>query len=226
MSGRFASYQDWDLEGLGNWTRQDDNACVETRTRSDYNEVVDRVVSGNTSTLTHDKNGNTTDTGYSSVGGQNFPGGGLRMAWDALGRLRKVYKNNNTPASTGDDVLVGEYFYDCRNRRVERVVTNSGSLNGTTTYHYDGWRVVEERDGSDRVTNQYTYGNYVDEVWTLDDRRGGNTVANLNDNTGVARHFYLSNTQYSIHGITREGSSTTPGTLDEAYQYDADGKQR
>jgi len=67
MSGGVSAYQDWDLEGLGNWSRQDDNGRVETRTHSDFNEIVDRVVSGNTSTLTHDKNGNTTDTGYSSL---------------------------------------------------------------------------------------------------------------------------------------------------------------
>jgi len=224
MSGGISAYNDWDLEGLGNWSRQDDNGRVETRTHSDFNEIVDRVVSGNTSTLTHDQNGNTTDTGYSSLGGQSFPGGGLRMEWDAIGRLRKVYQNSNTPGSTGDDVLVGEYLYDTQNRRVRKTVTNSGSLNGTTDFYYDGWRVVEERDGSDTLTNQYTYGNVLDEVWTLD-RRAGYTLANLNDNTGVARHFYLSNTLYSVSGITREGSSTTPGTLDEAYQYDAYGKQ-
>lgn len=146
------------------------------------------------------------------------------MEWDALGRLRKIYKNNNTPGSTGDDVLVGEYLYDTQNRRVRKVVTNSGGLNGTTDFYYDDWRVLEEHDGSDSITNQYTYGNYLDEVWTLD-RRAGFTVPNLNDNTGVARHFYLSNTLYSVAGLTNEGSSTTPGTLREAYQYDAYGKQ-
>jgi RHS repeat-associated protein len=224
MAGGVGFYQDWDLEGLGNWARQDDNARVEARTHSDFNEIVDRVVSGNTATLTHDMNGNVTDTGYSSLGGQNFPGGGLRLEWDALNRLRKVWKNNNTPGSTEDDVLVGDYTYDAGNRRMQKVVTNSGSLNGTTLFFYEGWRVLEERDGSDAVTNQYVYGNYLDEVWTLDDRRSGGTVASLNDNSGSNRHFYLANTLYHVYGLTTEGSSTTPGTLKEAYQYDAYGR--
>ncbi len=74
MAGGVGFYQDWDLEGLGNWSRQDDNARVETRTHSDFNEIVDRVVSGNTATVTHDKNGNVSDTGYSSLGRPEFPG--------------------------------------------------------------------------------------------------------------------------------------------------------
>lgn len=32
-------FQDWDLDGLGNWQRQDDNARVETRNHSDFNEL-------------------------------------------------------------------------------------------------------------------------------------------------------------------------------------------
>jgi len=84
---------------------------------------------------------------------------------------------------------------------------------------------MEERDGSDAVTNQYTYGNRLDEVWTLDNRRNSGTVATLNDHTGVLRHFYLSNTLFHVYGLMNEGSSTTPGTLREAYQYDAYGKQ-
>ena len=225
MAGGVGFFQDWDLEGLGNWTRQDDNARVETRTHSDFNEIVDRVVSGNTATLSHDKNGNLTDTGYTTLGGQNFPGGGLRMEWDPLNRLSRVYKNNNTPGNTADDVLVAEYIYDCQNRRMRKVVTNSGSLNGTTHFYYEGWRVVEERDGSDAVTNQYTYGNYLDEVWTLDNRRGSAPLSWLNDNTGVYRHFYLSNTLYHVYGLMNEGSSISPGTLREAYEYNAYGRQ-
>jgi RHS repeat-associated protein len=225
MSGGVAFYQDWDLEGVGNWSRQDDNSRVETRNHSDFNEINQRTVGGQNATLTYDKNGNTTDTGYSTLGGQNFPGGGLRLEYDTLNRLKKVYQNSNTPGSTGDDVLVAEYVYDGQNRRMQKAVTNSGALNGTTSFYYEGWRVIEERDGSDAVTNQYTYGKYLDEVWTLDNRRSSGTVANLNDNTGVLRHFYLSNTLYHVCGLTNEGSSTTPGTLKEAYQYDAYGKQ-
>ncbi len=225
MAGGVTFYQDWDLEGVGNWSREDGVARVETRTHTDFNEIDQRTVSGTSSQLIYDKNGNTTDTGYETLGGQSFPGGGLRLVWDALNRLKKVYKNNNTPAYAEDDVLVAEYVYDSQNRRMRKVVTASGSLNGTSDFYYDGWRVLEERDGSDAVTNQYTYGNYLDEVWTLDNRRNGSAVADLNDHTGTSRHFYLSNTLCHVFGLMNEGSSATPGTLLEAYQYNAYGRQ-
>lgn len=200
--------------------REDDNARVETRNHTDFNEINQRTVSAQNTTLTYDGNGNTTDTGYSSLGGQSFPGGGLRMEWDALNRLRKVWKNNNTPGSTGDDILVGDYTYDCQNRRMRKVVTNSGSLNGTTDFYYEGWRVVEEHDGSDAILQQYTYGNYLDEVWTLDNRRSGITVAQLNDLVANERHFYHANTLYDVYGLTDETTA-----LKEAYQYDPYGRQ-
>ena len=87
-------------------------------------------------------------------------------------------------------------------------------------FYYEGWRVVEEHDGSDAIQRQYVYGNYLDEVWTIDNRSGGNTVASLNDGTGNQRHFYHCNTLYHVYGITDE-----TGALIEAYQYDAYGKQ-
>jgi len=220
MAGSVAFFQDWDLEGLGNWTRLDDDARVETRDHSDFNEIFGRTVVGNTSGLAHDKNGNMGDTGNTTLGGESFPGGGFRLEFDALNRMWRVYQNNNTLGTTSDDAVVGEYTYDCMNRRMRKVVTNSGALNGMTDYYYEGWRVYEERDGSDSVTQQYMYGNYLDEVWTLDDRRGGITVAQLNDSSGTERHFYQCNPLYAVYGLTDE-----IGTLKEAYQYDAYGGQ-
>jgi uncharacterized protein RhaS with RHS repeats len=72
---------------------------------------------------------------------------------------------------------VAEYTYAADGRRCRKVVTNAGGLNGTTDFYYAGPRVVEERDAADALAQQYVYGNYSDEVWTLDNRRGGITVA-------------------------------------------------
>jgi RHS repeat-associated protein len=185
---------------------------VETRNHTDFNEINQRTVAGNNALLAHDKNGNTTDTG---AFGASFPGSGLKLEWDALNRLRKVHKWD--PASFSYQ-LVAEHTYDCHNRRIRKVVTNSGAINGTTDFCYEGWRVVEERDGADAVTQQYTYGNYLDEVWTLDNRRGGITVVQLNDGTGSQRHFYHQNTLYSVFALTNEA-----GTIVEAVQYTAYG---
>ncbi|MBI1929358.1 hypothetical protein HYR99_34580, partial [Candidatus Poribacteria bacterium] len=189
-------FQDWDLEGLGNWPRFDNNGTVDNRTHSDFNEIV--VTQG--ATLTHDKNGNTTDDGTHTY------------EWDALNRLR-----NATNKGTG--LLVGTYTYDCHNRRMRKVVTNLRALNGTTDFYYDGWRVMEEHDVNDAITQQYTYGNYLDEVWTMD-KRAGVTVAQLNDGAGNQRRFYHCNTLYSVYALTDE-----TGSINEAVKsYDAYGK--
>jgi RHS repeat-associated protein len=213
-------YQDWDFDGAGNWTRQDDNGRVESRNHSDFNEIVQRIVSGNRSVVTHDKNGNTTNTGYESLGGQALPGGGLRIEYDAFNRARKVSRNNNTPENAGDDVLIAEYTYDSQNRRMRKVVLNSNALNGTTDFYYYEWQVVEERDGSDRVAQQYVYGNYIDEVWTVDNRRDAITVSQLNDGTGRERLFHHSNILYHVYALTNE-----TGTPLKIFQYDAFGKR-
>ena len=89
MAGGIAFSQDWDLDGLGNWPRFDDNGTVETRTHSDFNEIVAKGAS----TLTHDKNGNTTDDSVNTY------------EWDALNRLR-------TATNKGTSNLVGTYVYD------------------------------------------------------------------------------------------------------------------
>ncbi|MBI1927085.1 hypothetical protein HYR99_22935, partial [Candidatus Poribacteria bacterium] len=185
-------FQDWDLEGVGNWSDFFNNsATAENRTHSDFNEIVQK----GTATLTHDKNGNLTDDSVNTY------------EWDALNRLRKATRQS-------DSQLIGTYTYDCHNRRMRKVTATD-----TTYSYYDGWRVVEERDGGDAVTQQYVYGNYLDEVWTLDNRRGGITVAQLNDGAGNQRHFYHCNTLYHVYGLTDE-----TGALKEGYQYDAYGR--
>jgi len=215
---------DWTLDGLGNWatnpyTDQGIAAVTETRDHTDFNEINKRTIAGNNTTQTLDKNGNILDTGKQIVGGKIFKGGKIRMVWDSLNRLRQIYENNDTPGTTGDDTLIQELTYDCHNRRMRMVTTNNTTgLNGTIDYYYHGNRVVEEHDASDVIIRQYTYGNYIHEVWTLDDRTGGITIAQLNDGTGGERKFYHQNTLYSTFALTDE-----TGVIAEAYQYDAYG---
>ena len=196
-------YQDWQLDGLGNWQSVWKNsATAQTRTHSDFNEIVNN----NGTTLTYDTNGNLTDDGTVTV------------EYDALNRVKEVKRKSNSET-------LATYLYDASNRRMQKVVQNGGlpddeTLDGTTRFYYHGWRVLEERDGSGDIQRQFTYGNYLDEVWTIDDRDGV-TVANLNDSssgTAADRHFAHSNTLYHVYGITDED-----GDLVEGYQYDAYG---
>ena len=72
--------------------------------------------------------------------------------------------------------MVARLTYDVGATGCGRLQPVPGRFYGTTDFYYEGWRVVEEHDGSDAILRQYTYGNYLDEVWTLDNRVG-NTVA-------------------------------------------------
>lgn len=74
-------------------------------------------------------------------------------------------------------------------------------------------RIDEENQAYlDAITQQYTYGNYLDEVWTLDNRRtsGGASisVSRLNDGTGAQRLFFHQNTLYSPHALTDAPNAT------------------
>jgi RHS repeat-associated protein len=92
----------------------------------------------------------------------------------------------------------------------------SGALfrhNGRDIVAYPTWvylvgldaQIIEEQDsgGSGTVTT-YTYGNYIDEVLTMD--RAGN------------RYFHHQNTLWSVHALT-----DATGTVVERYAYDAYG---
>lgn len=205
--------QQWELDGVENWRKNVENGVVENRTPNEMNEY---VTVGSTNQF-HDDNGNLTNDGLR----------GYR--WDSKNRLRQVcLLDPNNPSGidgvpgTSDDcqapaaVQIATYSYDAMNRRIRKVVSNSGSLDGTTNFFYDGWRVLEERNGANAVVQQYVYGIYLDEPLVLD--------RNLNDDataigSGDQRLFYHQNKQYSVHALT-----AAAGAIVEAYQYDAYGR--
>ena len=80
--------------------------------------------------------------------------------WDSRNRLRR--------ATRKIDDVVSEYTYDAMGRRIRKIEDTSDPINTTTDYYYDGQRVVEERDGDGVLTQQYVYGNYIDEVLVMD----------------------------------------------------------
>jgi len=56
------------------------------------------------------------------------------------------------------DLQIAAYSYDGLGRRVKKVVTNSGNLDGTVLYFHDGQKVIEVRDGSENVVRQVIFG--------------------------------------------------------------------
>jgi len=205
--------QQWELDGVENWRKNIENGVIENRTPNEMNEYVTVGLANQF----HDDNGNLTYDGKR----------GYR--WDHKNRLGQVcLLDPNNPfgadgiAGTGDDcqapaaVQIATYSYDAMNRRIRKVVINSGSLNGTTDFYYDGWRTIEERNGANVVVQQYVYGIYLDEALVLDRNVNGDVTA---IGPGDQRLFYHQNTQYSVHALTNAA-----GTIAEAYQYDAYGR--
>jgi RHS repeat-associated protein len=177
----------WQLDGAGNW----DQVNNETRQFSSNNEIISRTTGSTTTNVTSDDNGNETSDGT------------YNYTYDALNRLRTVTR-------ISDGLLVATYSYDAMGRRIQKVVTNSGGLNGTTDYYLDGWQEIEERDASNTPTQQYVHGAYIDEPLVIDTNLSGTPT----------RYFYEQNTLYSVYALT-----DTTGKIVEAYLYDAYGRQ-
>jgi RHS repeat-associated protein len=194
--------EDWTLDGLSNWRINLINGVSQTRSVNNTNEYGTIVTGGgspSTDMLSYDSNGNVV----SSTGQQ------VAYQWDYKNRPRKVCTLSGSATHCTDPgaTLVAVYSYDALNRRTRKVITNSGSLNGTTNYYYDDWRTVEEHDGTDTLTQQYVYGAYLDEPVVLDRASG-------------PRLFYHQNALYSTFALT-----DPTGTVSEGYQYDAYGQQ-
>ena len=182
----------WTLDGVYNWRVNTVNGNPQNRSVNSVNEYT----SVNAGALIYDRNGNLVNDGT------------LGYQYDYRNRLRQVCALHSAANCTGAGaVLLATYSYDAMNRRTRKVVTNSGSFNGTTNFYYDGWRTIEERNASDTETQQYVYGVYEDEPLTLDPASG-------------PRLFYHQNALYSTFALTN-----LSGSVAEGYQYEPYGQQ-
>ncbi|MEK6674024.1 MAG: hypothetical protein AABZ47_00045, partial [Planctomycetota bacterium] len=139
---------------LSGWSPKFDNLKVGTDANSDgdLNDVGDTVVInedfGSTDTaVTYDKAGNLIDDGQ------------LQYVYDGWNRLVKVRfsKATSTTIQTAE--------FDGLGRRIKKVVSNSGEFDGTVVYFYDGQKIVETRNGSGNVYQQFIHGTqYIDEL--------------------------------------------------------------
>ena len=167
----------YNLDPVGNWTSKTTNAITQTRVHNATNELVQI----NSTTLTYDANGNVLNDGS------------YTYTYDEENRLTLITRNS-------DSAVVGQYQYDALSRRVQKIADPAGSP-VTTQYFYDNYRVIEEQNNLAVTQATYVYGNYVDEVITMD--RGGQT------------YFYHQNALWSVEAIT--DSTAAPV---ERYSYD------
>ena len=132
----------------------------------------------------HDDNGNLQDDENSTY------------EYDEENRLIRVTR-------IADSQVVGEYQYDALSRRVVKLI-DPGGMDISTHYFYDDARVLEEQDAFGVTQATYVYGNYIDEVMTMD--RGEQT------------YYYHQNSLWSVAAVTDSATNVV-----ERYAYDAYG---
>jgi len=212
----------YNLDGLGNWKQTayglvdgggTPTLNTETRAHNYLNQITtDRLaVTGGGTTTTpfaydHGNNASSGDPNVQRRGNGNLVNDGVCIyTYDALNRVVQV----NSAASP--ETVWAAYTYDAFGRRMSKVVSNGGlpgdsTLNGTTVFGYDGWRVVEDSDGAGTALRQYVWGRYIDELIQM------RTIS------GAVDQYLLSDLLYRAVALT-----DSSGNIVEAYDTDAYG---
>lgn len=109
------------------------------------------------------------------------------------------YQNRIVEIRDQADMTLAAYVYAADNRRILRTVGAD-----TTRYLYDGWQVLEERDGTDTLLRQYVDGRRIDEHVQMTD------VAAV----GSPEYYYHGNSQGFVGALTDDA-----GSVVELYEY-------
>jgi RHS repeat-associated protein len=172
----------YNLDKLGNWDSKTSDSVTETRTHNAVNEIT----SINGVPIFHDNNGNLSED-------ETF-----RYAYDEENRLIQATRKS-------DNRVVGQYQYDALSRRIKKIADPFPvSSPVETRYFYDDARIMEEQNPAMMTLATYVYGNYIDEVLTMD--RSGQTF------------YYHQNSLWSVEAITDSLANVV-----ERYTYDAYG---
>lgn len=170
------------LDPVGNWNVKTKDLIPENRTHSVTNEITQIAAV----TVRSDFNGNTNEDGQ------------YRYNYDEENRLIRVSRKS-------DQRVVGRYEYDALSRRIKKIA-NPAAVSSPieTRYFYDDARIVEEQTPLGPTLATYVYGNYIDEILTMD--RAGRTF------------YYHQNSLWSVAAITNSAALVV-----ERYNYDAYG---
>jgi YD repeat-containing protein len=155
--------------------------------------------------LTYDDAGNLTQDGSAD--------GDHKYYYDYRNRLVEVEEYQTDTWNT-----IAEMKYDAFGRRIRKVVTNKGALNGTTRFLWGGmsdWQCLEELASDDDIVARYTYApGYIDAVAAQE--RDLNADNDFADSGEVV--YYHSITLFSVYAL-----SDANETVVERYKYDAYG---
>jgi RHS repeat-associated protein len=175
----------YNLDPVGNWnsltsTLVPGGTTVEVRTHNAANKLTVR----NGVPFTYDANGNLTQDEL------------YNYAYDEENRLCAVKRRS-------DAQVVGQYDYDALSRRVIKIANPAGTPT-QTRFYYDDQRIIEEQDTLGVAQATYVYGNYIDEVLTMDHA----------DQT----YYCHANALWSVEAVSDSTASPV-----ERYAYDAYG---
>src|SRR5262249_24872403 len=109
-----------------------------------------RLTGDGTYTFVYDNEGNMTSKTRISDSEQ------WTYTWDYRNRLTQVVEKNSGGTTVANDV----FTYDVENRRIGK------STNGTQTWTgYDGANPYADFTGAGSITNEYLYGNAIDQLF-------------------------------------------------------------
>ena len=211
---------------FGGWQAKFDNIKVgyDVNDDDDLDDVGDNLI------LDQDLS-STSDTFAYDDAGNLVKDSQFIYTYDAWHRLVTAV------SAEDDDITVGTYTYDALGRRIKKVVTNAGDLDGTELYFYGkGHQVIEVRDGSENMIRQVVHGTqYIDEVvleilpdgvaWVHQDANY-NVIALTDFASQTLEHTYY--TPYGIQTVDQEtywGDSDGDGLVTEdEWDTDTDGQ--
>jgi RHS repeat-associated protein len=179
------SIRSWTYDGLGSRTTSTSDGATTAYLYQKIGTNVNnwlRPVSEGSIAYAYDANGNT------------IMKGGQLLQWDTENRLIGL-----------SGTIVGSYQYDYQNRRTRK------TINGTTTYLYDGLNLIRE---SAAIDADYLMGASIDEPLAL--LRGGQisyyvadglgSITALGDANGIIQNTYA----YDAWGVTISSVEHTP----------------
>ena len=206
-------YQDWTLDGLGNFSTFDDNNDSQDRTVDAANQI--QSISGGSVTPVYDNAGNMI-----SGPSPDSPTTRVHYKYDAWNRLVGVY----TDDSGEPDDVIATYEYDGANRRIEKIVAGESSDTTTDFYYNQQWQMLETvtDDGEDVTWDQYVYSpRYIDSpiVRFHDGDLDGDCTLGASSPDSI--RYYLNDANYNV---TTTITTDASGKSTEHVVYDAYGK--
>ncbi len=163
----------------------------------------------------HDAAGNVTFDGTYAFGYD---------AWNRLVIISAATKSGST-VTVGDTLQTAGY--DGMGRRVVKAVQNSGGLNATYHYYYEGQSQVELRDGSELVLKQYLWaglaGGYIDELVEV---RVNEDPSDLGEDDCERVYLALQDANYNVQALVTGNAAASAahnsggvGAVVERYEY-------